>query len=44
MKTFGILALLLILIVIGGFSYVAMTDVPVVQTTLTHDLPSDLIQ
>ncbi len=44
MKIFGILAALLVLLVIGSFAYVATSDVPVQQTMITHDLPSDQIK
>jgi len=44
MKIFGILAALLIFMVIGSFAYVATSDVPVEQTTITRDLPTDQLQ
>ena len=41
MKIFGILAILLVALVVGGFTYIASTDVAVEQTTITHDVPTD---
>lgn len=44
MKIFGILGLLLIALVIGSFAYIASSDVPVSQTTITRDLPTDQLK
>lgn len=44
MKIFGILAVLMLVLVIGSFAYVASSDVPVTQTTITRDLPTDTIK
>lgn len=44
MKIFGILAVLMLVLVIGSFVYVANSDVPVVQSTITRDLPSSNLQ
>lgn len=38
MRIFGILALLLLLLAVGSFVFVAMSDVPVEQTTITRDV------
>ena len=40
MKVFSILALLLLVLIIGGLVYIASTDVPVEQTTITRDIPT----
>lgn len=44
MKIFGILTLAMLALVIGGFLYIANTDVPVTQTTITRDLSADQLK
>ena len=44
MKIFGILAVLLLLLVVGSFAFVATSDVPVNQTTITRDLSTDQLK
>ena len=44
MRIFGTLFVLLLLLAVGGFVFVAMTDVPVQQTTITRDISSDQIK
>ena len=41
MKFFGLLGGLLILFIVGAFGYIALTDVPVAQTIVTKDIPTD---
>jgi len=44
MKIFGILVVLMLVLVIGSFGYIASSDVPVLQTTITKDLPTDQLK
>ena len=41
MKILGILTVLLVVLVVGGFALVAGSDVSIQQTTVTRDLPTD---
>lgn len=41
MKIFGILGGLLILFIVGAFGYIAITDVPINQTTVIKDISTD---
>ncbi len=43
MKIFGILGGLVILFIVGAFTYIAMADVPVVQTTVTREIQPDIV-
>lgn len=42
MKIFGILGGLVILFIVGAFTYIAMSDVPIVQTTVTREIQPDI--
>ena len=42
MKIFGILGGLVILFIVGAFTYIAMADVPIVQTTVTREIQPDI--
>lgn len=43
MKLIKLLAVLILLLIIGGFTYLALTDVPVEQQQMQKTLPSDLL-
>jgi hypothetical protein len=40
MKIFATLGLLVILLIVGAFIYIAVSDVPVTQTTITKEVPA----
>ena len=42
MKIFGILGGLVILFIVGAFTYIAMSDVPIAQTTVTREIQPDI--
>ena len=44
MKIFGTLIVIILVVVIGGFAYIAGSDVPVQTTTITKDLSADQLK
>jgi hypothetical protein len=41
MKIFGVMGGLIILLIVGAFGYIAVSDVRVEQSTITKDIPTD---
>ena len=41
MKTFKMIALLLLLVIAGGFIYFSIVDVPVEQTSVSKEIPHE---
>lgn len=42
MKIFGILGALVIVVIVGAFVYIAVSDVPVAQTMVTKDIDPNI--
>lgn len=41
MKIFGVMGGILIVLIVGAFGYIALSDVQVEQTTITKDVPTE---